>query len=675
PILVLGVYLPLLLFFNPSSAQHSSASSKNYWQITNRQSILWQPKDSIRLPHADHIEMAGKKVAAIIDYSLDENRYLSLQRDVIFPQLRTYNKSNEPDWKKYRAYFRRQFSDELLPSITLGEKRIMPGPVDSVEINGKLTFYHQAVAGLRISRTLYPAMESRYLVEHWRLENQSGQPMTIYIGERQTMDQEKGYKGVYYCQVFSDAQSSIRLAQNSTYQFGLYFTAQLNEEDTQQVHWESALKERDAFLQKMQSQLVLKSPNPIINQLFYFSKIRAAENIFNSSMGLVHSPGGGNYYVGIWANDQIEYSGPFFPFLGYDNGNTAAYNAYKMFLKHIPKDDSHIPYSFEVDGHFPLGHLDRGDAAMIAFGTSQYLLARGSEREARELWPLVEWSLDYCHRQRNVQGVVQSESDEMEGRIPTGTANLSTSALYYGGLKYAIYLARQMGDAAAANLYEKRKKAMAQSIENYFGAEIMGLSTYRYFEDHPYLRHWICLPLVMGISDRKAGTIDALFNHLWTEDGVLVELNPEAKGRPVFWDRGTLYALRGAFKAGAADLSMNRLSAFSEKRLLGDHVPYVIEAYPENNKRHLSAESALYCRIFTEGLLGMEQKGFDRFSLSPHLPSDWEELQFQEIRAFDKAFDLTVKRKGGQLEISLQQGEQVYQQLIREGETIDFTLQ
>ena len=37
----------------------------------------------------------------------------------------------------------------------------------------------------------------------------------------------------------------------------------------------------------------------------------------------------------------------------------------------------------------------------------------------------------------------------------------------------------------------------------------------------------------------------------------------------------------------------------------GEHVPYPVEAWPEGNQRHLSAESALYCRIFTEGLFGL----------------------------------------------------------------------
>lgn len=48
---------------------------------------------------------------------------------------------------------------------------------------------------------------------------------------------------------------------------------------------------------------------------------------------------------------------------------------------------------------------------------------------------------------------------------------------------------------------------------------------------------------------------------------------------------------------------MEHMAYYSQQRLLGEHVPYPIEAWPEGNQRHLSAESALYCRIVTEGIL------------------------------------------------------------------------
>ena len=53
-----------------------------------------------------------------------------------------------------------------------------------------------------------------------------------------------------------------------------------------------------------------------------------------------------------------------------------------MFLKNIPEDSSPICYSFEIDGEVPSCGKDRGDAAMIAYGASQFLLRNADERNA-----------------------------------------------------------------------------------------------------------------------------------------------------------------------------------------------------------------------------------------------------------------------------------------------------
>lgn len=69
------------------------------------------------------------------------------------------------------------------------------------------------------------------------------------------------------------------------------------------------------------------------------------------------------------------------------------------------------------------------------------------------------------------------------------------------------------------------------------------------------------------------------------KDGLLT-----AQGSTTFWDRSTLYALRGIYAAGMADIATEKLKYYSARRLLGDHVPYAIEAWPEGSQRHLSAE-------------------------------------------------------------------------------------
>jgi hypothetical protein len=180
---------------------------------------------------------------------------------------------------------------------------------------------------------------------------------------------------------------------------------------------------------------------------------------------------------------------------------------------------------------------------------------------------------------------------------------------------------------------------------------VEGFETYRYYEENDILRSWICMPLTVSIFERKEGTINALFSpRLWTADGLATQA-----GETTFWDRSTLYALRGVFAAGETDKALNYLSHYSARRLLGEHVPYPVEAYPEGDQKHLSAESGLYCRIFTEGMFGLRPTGFRSFTLSPRLPKNWNEMALKNIRAFGSIFDIEVKRDGKKTIIRIKQ--------------------
>jgi len=287
------------------------------------------------------------------------------------------------------------------------------------------------------------------------------------------------------------------------------------------------------------------------------------------------------------------------------------------------------------------GAGDRGDAAMIAYGAARYALALGERAVAEELWPWIEWCLEYCRRKTNADGVIASRTDELEGRFPAGDANLCTSTLAYDALLSAALLGEELGKPAETiKTYRNRAADLREAIEKHFGATIDGFETYRYYTGNTTLRAWICIPLTMGIMDRKKGTLDALFSpRLWTRDGLATE-----SGKKTFWDRATLYGLRGAFAAGDTDRALAYLRAYSARRLLGEHVPYPVEAWPENNQRHLSAESGLYCRVITEGLFDIRPTGFKRFTCNPRLPKKWNRMALRSIRAFGSDFDIVVTR-------------------------------
>jgi len=104
-----------------------------------------------------------------------------------------------------------------------------------------------------------------------------------------------------------------------------------------------------------------------------------------------------------------------------------------------------------------------------------------------------------------------------------------------------------------------------------------------------------------------------------------------------------LYGLRGAFAAGETKRGLEFLKYYSERRLLGEHVPYPVEAFPEGNQRHLSAESGLYCRIYTEGLFGIRPTGLNQFTITPQMPDGWKVMKLRNIHGFQHTYDIEVE--------------------------------
>jgi len=403
-----------------------------------------------------------------------------------------------------------------------------------------------------------------------------------------------------------------------------------------------------------QNELVLETPDPILDRAFAFAKIRASESIFKTAGGYLHGPGGGAYYAAIWANDQAEYVGPFFPFLGYKKGNEASLNAYLHFARFMNPRYNPIPSSIIAEGKdIWNGAGDRGDAAMIACGAARFCLTLGDESIAQKLWPLITWCLEYNKRHMTPEGVIYSDSDELEGRFPSGKANLSTSSLYFDALVSAADLGKALGKpASVVSAYKKQSTSIKQAIESYFGHQVEGFKTYRYYKGNDVLRSWICLPLTVGIYERSEGTIDALFSpRLWTRDGLATQA-----GDSTFWDRSTLYALRGVLQAGKTEKAIEFLNYYSRRRLLGEHVPYPVEAYPEGGQRHLSAESGLYCRIFTEGLFGIRPVSLNSFTFTPKLPASWDFMKMKKVHGFQKVYDMDVKREGKKIRIIIKCG-------------------
>ena len=631
-------------------------AQKQCWTINPETNAIEMILSEQTIPYSDHIEMSGEMVSFVTRWNIDEMKNFSQERSLVFPMLRTI-----PNNTHASLMYRMQTDIVSLLGVN-GLAPVQLG-VKKVSINGALQVVSQYGIGVvntgaarkrapspvvEITYTGFPSTTLPMMCETYEVKNIASRPLTVAVPEfvqKAKTDPAKGVDGAYIIQAEIYGNGTYVIEPGKSITFGAAFQAYREKNEkaiTPDVKAEYA--KRMAYVKNsIDGSLVLETPEKVIDTEFRFAKIRASESIYRTKGGLMHGPGGESYYAAIWANDQSEYVNPLFPFMGYQIGNESSLNCYKQFARFMNDQYKLLPSSIIAEGLDTWGGAgDRGDAAMNAHGATRYVLARGSVEEAKELWPFIKWCLEYTRRQLNDAGVPRSDRDELEGRFPAGEANLCTATLYYDGLVSAAYLAPLVGEPkSVANTYRKQAEDLYKAINKYFSANVSGFETYRYYDGNTVLRSWICMPLCFGFKERAEGTLAALYSpKLLTVDGLLT-----AEGDVTFWDRSTLYALRGAYVAGAADQATKQLLDYSNRRLLGTHVPYPIEAWPEGSQRHLSAESGLYCRIITEGLFGIRPTGFNSFNLTIQLPTAWNEMALRHVKAFGGDFDIEVKRK------------------------------
>lgn len=614
---------------------------------------------NLPVAHTDHIEMSGRFLSAIVTYGIDSLHQLVWKRKLVFPMLRTLPNDT-------RGSLIATFDENIIDSITANGLLLKERPV-LFSINGYLRSVSATNTTISVERCIYPSVDKAACLEKYTLTNTGTQPIAIQIPEQnknKITDPAQGVYGSYILNSQTYNAGIFQLPPGSKQEFSLAISGRKATDEPYHFSADYEWEKRRKFVDGLMTTLVLHTPNDTLNRMFAFAKVRAAESIFDTKEGLMHAPGGGSYYAAIWANDQAEYVGPFFPFLGNAEGNESAKNSYRLFSNYLNPEYTPIPSSIVAEGAGVWkGAGDRGDQAMIAYGASRFALAYADTTEANRLWPLISWCLEYLKRKQTPQGVISSTSDELEGRFPTGKINLSTNTLAYGAYTSAARLAATLGKMNDAENYRQQAQELKDHIEQYFGAHVQGFDTYRYYDGNTTLRSWICLPLVMGIFERKDQTLQALLSkYLWTSNGILTE-----SGSGTFWDRSTLYAFRGLFYAGATDTSLHYFNYYSSMRLLSEHVPYAVEAWPEGDQRHLSAESGLYCRTVTEGLFGIEPTGFNTFTLLPRLPKNWNSMSLEHIRAFGQDFTINVVRAGKNERVRIIQQGQSVRELLWDG--------
>ena len=644
-----------------------NAGETGRWTIVSPDSICWKVNGA----HHDHIEMSGLKVSTVLRYGVNETGEWVIDRNIVLPTFRTIPNDTH-------ASLQHRFNGDWAYLCLVNGQPLLGEKVETVSLSGVMTVKSiYSDKGIALTRTLFPSTSYPVFCEKYELENVTDRSLTVEFPSNSLSyrtDEARGVEGSYTltATLSSPAKEGVcQLKAGEKACFQVLYAGYKKNDWELALDVEKELMARREFLRQVQSNLVLETPSDVINTMFSFAKIRGSESIFDTKGGYMQSPGGEAYYAGIWANDQAEYINPFFPYLGYPAGNRSAMNSFSLCMRYMNDEYKPLPSSIIAEGIDCFGVAgDRGDVAMVGYGAARYALASGNRHEAEKLWPLIEWCLEYCNRKLNAEGVVESDSDELENRFPSGKANLCTSSLYYDALISATYLGKALKkDREQIKSYRDKATELYKNMDAYFAWNVEGYETYRYYDGNDVLRSWICIPLTMGIYDRAEGTVSALFSDkLWMENGLLTQ-----SGTSTYWDRSTLYAFRGAYACGAREIATEYLEKYSATRLLGDHVPYAVEAWPEGNQRHLSTESALYCRIMTEGLFGIRPIALNAFKLTPQLPEGWNTMSLKRICAFGATFDIEVKRnKGNALQVLIKKDNNIIEKYkVENGKSIE----
>ena len=331
------------------------------WQIApDGRGVVWKVGSDI--PHDDHIEMSGERMAFVLRWGVDSRGAFRQERSLVFPLLRTLPNNT------HASLMYRMAAD--IPSLlgvdglALQDERVGQVAIDgALEVRSRWGVGKMNVGSARdmkpepvveMTRTIFPSRTLPLMCERYTLRNVGAKPLTVSVPEFSqvvTTDPAKGLTGSYVVRGDIAGSGTFTLAAGDSLAFDAVFQAYPGGGEPLHPDVAAEFAARMAFVREcIDANLVLETPDSVIDTQFRYAKLRAAESIVATKGGYMHAPGGESYYAAIWANDQAEYVNPFFPFLGYGVGNASALNSFRHFARFMNPAYEPLPSSVIAEG-------------------------------------------------------------------------------------------------------------------------------------------------------------------------------------------------------------------------------------------------------------------------------------------------------------------------------------
>lgn len=314
------------------SLKHGKDFTKNYSKtLAEDKTVIWDITATAGAT-SDHIEMAGFLSAIILCYGKDKNGNIRLSRHLKVPTLR-----KKPDVTQ--SSFGANFAGTTFKVYENGVRKAEKP--QTVEIKGTLKMI-SACGDLKVTREFFAPRSSTSAMEKVTVENIGNASQKVKIVSDETkkrLSERHCMNGaIEYGSYTTAPTAETELKKNETLEFYCVYYA-VKEGDKFSVNCEEQYNARKAFVDEMFTSIRVESNYPLLDALFSHCVLRGSESIYETSSGLMHGPGGGNYYAALWTNDQCEYANPFFPYSGYEKAIEQSVNCYRLYEKYMDRSD------------------------------------------------------------------------------------------------------------------------------------------------------------------------------------------------------------------------------------------------------------------------------------------------------------------------------------------------
>ena len=277
------------------------AGTQTRWEVVpDSTAIVWNVREGDS--HRDHIEMSGLRISAVLRYGVGADGGFRFERSVVWPMLRTIPNNTH-------GSLMRRFAWDVPRMLSVNENCLQQEKVRRIVLDGAMTVesdWTAAKGTLSLTRILFPSVDEAAFCEKYILKNTGEKPLYVEIPRARSVIRTapaKGVEGSYELVAEICGDTALMLAPQAEVAFGAFFSGRRPGDEALALNTDAEYAKRRALVAEWQRSLVLETPDPVIDAMFAFAKIRAAESIYDTEGGLMHGPGGERFYAAIWAND------------------------------------------------------------------------------------------------------------------------------------------------------------------------------------------------------------------------------------------------------------------------------------------------------------------------------------------------------------------------------------